>query len=247
MRVIINGACGAMGHIVTDLCKKRASLATIVALVDTSLTTDPEKKEYHSLEECDQISEVVIDFSHHSATKELTSFCISKKIPLLIATTGQTAEELEIINEAAKKIPIFRSPNMSLGIALLKDISKRVVKAFPEAEIEIVETHHDRKIDVPSGTALMLAEAIKEAKPFATYNIGRPSEGKRSKEEIGIHSLRYGNVVGVHEVIISTGNETLKLIHEADNRALFADGAMKAAEFIARQTKPGLYGMEDIL
>lgn len=247
MKVIINGADGAMGHVIEALCEKGVCGAEVAALVDNRLKTDPGEHKYTSLKEYDGPADVVIDFSSHLATDTLTKYCVSRKIPLLIATTGQSEEENAIIEKAALVIPIFKSANMSLGIAVLNDLAKRVAKFFRDAEIEIVETHHDRKVDVPSGTALMLANGIREVRPDATLNIGRPDNGKRSKGEIGIHSLRYGNVVGVHEVIISTGNETIKLVHEADNRSLFADGAMKAAEFISKETQPGLYGMDSIM
>lgn len=247
MEVIINGAGGAMGQIITGLCEKGVSGAKVAALVDIRFETEAKAKKYRTLEEYRGPADVVIDFSHHSATADLMHYCTKRNLPVLVATTGQSAEELEIIRTAAEQMPVFHSANLSLGVAVLDDLAKRALKAFPDAEIEIVEAHHDRKLDVPSGTALMLAESLRKIRPQATYNIGRPKGGKRTKEEIGIHSLRYGNVVGMHEIIISTGNETLKLIHEADNRSLFADGAMKACEFISGQKKPGLYGMESIL
>lgn len=247
MKVIINGANGAMGRVITKLCEEGVLGAFMAARADKSFISVPDENKYHALSEFKGAADVVIDFSHHLATQEVLSYCILKNLPLLLATTGRTPEEEEMVREASGKIPVFCSANLSLGVAVLADIAERVVSAFPEAEIEIVETHHDRKVDVPSGTALMLADRIKEIRPDVTYNIGRPSDGKRTKEEIGIHSLRYGNVTGIHEIIISTGNETIKLIHEADNRSLFADGAMKAAAFIAAQRKPGLYGMDSIL
>ena len=135
---------------------------------------------------------------------------------------------------------------MSLGIAVLTDLVKKAVIMFPEADVEIVEMHHNRKLDVPSGTALMLADAVKSQRPDAVYNIGRPEGGKRDPKEIGIHSLRMGNEVGTHTVYINTGNEVLTLTHQAESRAVFADGALKAAEFLIQQ-QPGLYGMKEML
>ena len=134
---------------------------------------------------------------------------------------------------------------MSLGIAFLADIAKRAAKMFPNAEIEIIETHHDQKLDVPSGTALLLAEEIKKERKASALVVGRHEQGKRTKDEIGIHSVRIGNVVGIHEVIISTGTQTLTLKHEAHDRALFAEGALAAAGFI-RGKIPGIYDMKDI-
>lgn len=141
---------------------------------------------------------------------------------------------------------MFHAGNYSLGIAVLMDMARRTAKAFPDAEVEIIETHHDQKLDVPSGTALMLAKAVKDGHPEATYNIGRHENGKRDPKEIGIHSLRMGNVVGVHEVIIATGTQTITLKHEAHDRKLFAEGAMVAAQWLVSQ-KPGLYNMETML
>ena len=159
---------------------------------------------------------------------------------------GHTAEEKEIIFEAAKHIPVFYSGNMSLGIAVLCRLAKQAAAAFPDADIEIVEIHHIRKVDAPSGTAKMLFEAVKEVRPNAVANCGRAGEGKRTKEEIGISALRMGNVVGIHEVHICTPSQTLTLRHEAANRAMFADGAVAAAEFVAGKA-PGLYNMEEFL
>ena len=131
-----------------------------------------------------------------------------------------------MIRTASKSIPLFYSGNMSLGIALLTEMARMAAKMFPEADIEIVEQHHNRKIDVPSGTALMLAHAVQEARPDTVLNVGRHENGKRSPKEIGIHSLRMGNTVGVHEVIVNTGTQVLTLKHEAQDRSLFAEGAL---------------------
>ena len=146
----------------------------------------------------------------------------------------------------SETIPVFFSANMSVGIAVLADIAKRAAEAFPEADIEIIERHHNRKMDIPSGTALMLANALRGVRENAVFNIGRHENGKRTVEEIGIHSLRYGNEVGTHEIIISNGNETITLKHEAENRALFAEGALKAAAFLCGKG-PGLYTMKEML
>ena len=151
-----------------------------------------------------------------------------------------------MIFAAAKEIPVFYSGNMSLGIAVLCRLAKEAAKFFPDADIEIVEVHHTRKVDAPSGTALMLFNAIKEVRPQATANCGRAGEGKRTKEEIGISALRLGNVVGIHEVHIHTGTQSLTLKHEAITRAMLADGAVDAARFMVGKGI-GLYNMENIL
>lgn len=188
----------------------------------------------------------IVDFSHHSSTPELLAFAKERGIPAVIATTGHTPEEIAVINDAAGYIPVFFSANMSLGVALLVELAKSAAIAMPEAEIEIIEKHHDRKLDAPSGTALMLANAITEVRPEACANVGRSGYGKRTKEEIGIHAIRMGNVVGEHEVILATQNQTITLKHEAHSRALFAEGALVAAAFI-KDAEPGLYDMKSLV
>ncbi len=202
--------------------------------------------EYLSLDAVKEEADVVIDFSNHTATATLLAYCCEKKLPVVICTTGQNEQEKQLIAEAAEQIPVFFSSNMSIGVAVTADLAKRAAGMFPEADIEIIERHHNQKLDVPSGTALMIADSIKEVRPEANYVIGRHEYGKRTKEEIGIHSLRYGNEVGTHEIIISTGNETITIKHETENRGLFADGALKAASFLAQQPA-GLYNMSNIL
>ena len=169
-----------------------------------------------------------------------------RQLPVVIATTGQSAEELHQIETAIDDIPVFLSANMSLGVAVLADLAKRAAALFPDAEIEIIERHHNQKLDAPSGTALLLARRIREARPEAEFVVGRHENGKRTPHEIGIHALRYGSEVGTHEIILSNGSETVTLKHEAENRALFAKGAVAAAAFLVKQP-PGLYDMRDII
>ena len=244
MRIIVHGASGRMGLNVIRQVEKRGHI--LAAAVSPELATDPEKKQYNSLGEYQGEADIIIDFSHHAATLALMDYAELRGLPVMIGTTGQTPAELDRIAQAAKRIPVFRSGNMSLGIALLVRLARETAKTFPDAEVEIVEIHHDQKIDVPSGTALMLADAIKSVRPEATYNIGRPENGKRTGEEIGIHAIRLGNVVGVHEIMISTGTQTITLKHEAHDRMLFAEGGMTAAEYLVTQPA-GLYNMETML
>jgi 4-hydroxy-tetrahydrodipicolinate reductase len=152
-----------------------------------------------------------------------------------------------MIVAASKKIPVFFSYNMSLGIAALSELAKKAASLMKDAEIEIVEIHHDQKLDAPSGTALLLADSIKEVRPDSNLVIGRNGHAKREKNDIGISSIRIGNVVGVHEIIISSGLETLTLKHEAHDRSLFADGALVAAEYLSKVNQPGLYNMKDLV
>jgi len=191
-------------------------------------------------------ADVVVDFSHHSAAPDVLRYAEAIGAAAVIGTTGHTPEEKALIMDAAKRIPVFFSGNMSLGIAVLCRLAKEAAKYFPDADIEIVETHHHRKVDAPSGTALMLFNAIREVRPEATPNCGRAGEGKRTREEIGISSLRLGSVVGIHEVHIHTGTQSLTLKHEAVTRAMLADGAVEAAKFMVGKEK-GFYNMESML
>jgi len=200
----------------------------------------------HDLADYQGDADVIIDFSHHSLTKEVIAYAISRSLPLVMCTTGHTEEEKALIFEAAKSIPVFYSANMSLGIATLCDFARRAAALFPDADIEIVETHHNRKLDAPSGTALMIADTIKEVRPEAQYVFGRHGMAKRAPEEIGIHSLRCGNEPGMHEVIISTDSQCLTLKHNAESRAVFAEGALSAAEFLCGRGA-GLYNMYSLI
>ena len=242
MNIIINGANGRMGRIV-DEAVRLGGVHAVSARVDFGYA---EGEGLRTLDGYDGPADVVIDFSNHAATAQVTGYCVRRGLPVVVATTGQTEEELALIREAAKSVPVFLSANMSLGVALLADLAKKAAAVFPQAEIEIIERHHDQKLDVPSGTALLLARRIQEARPEAEILVGRHENGKRPKNEIGIHSLRYGNEVGTHEIIISTGSETVTLKHEAENRSLFAQGALAAAEFLVGR-EPGLYDMRDII
>ena len=164
----------------------------------------------------------------------------------MIATTGHTPDELERVSQAAQRIPVFQSANMSIGVALLAKLVRQAAAIFRGCDVEIIEKHHNRKIDAPSGTALLLADVIREERPNAVYVHGREGIHKREINEIGIHSVRMGNVVGEHEVIFSTDSQTISLKHEAHDRALFAEGAVAAATFLMGKPK-GRYGMEHLL
>lgn len=245
MRVIIHGITGKMGQMIKSLSDANFAGSEFAAGVSPDVTVEGNGL-YKSFDKCTEEADVVVDFSFHTAVKGLLDFCVSRKLPVVIGTTAHTPEEKELIKEASKKIPVFATGNMSVGVAVLADLAKRTAAAFPGANIEIVETHHNQKVDVPSGTALMLANSIKEVRPEAVYNIGRHENGRRKPEEIDIHSLRIGNVVGIHEILVSTGNETITLKHEAHSRALFGEGALRAAAFICTKG-PGLYDMKDMV
>ena len=246
MKILIHGSTGRMGKILCQLLNDGYNGLELAARVSPEETSDPAACVYASLEEVACHVDGVIDFSHHTAVGGLMDFCIARNLPVVVATTGQTPEEKAIIAEAAKKIPVFFSANMSIGVALLAELAKKAASVFPEANIEIVEKHHNQKLDVPSGTALLLAHRIQEALTDTVLLVGRHENGKRTAKEIGIHSLRLGNEVGTHEIIIATGAETITLKHEAENRSLFANGALAAAKFLKGKSA-GLYSMQDII
>ena len=246
MKILIHGSTGRMGKILCELLSAGYNGLELAARVSPEEISDPENDVFASLAEVNCQVDGVIDFSHHTAVGGLMDFCIAKNLPVVVATTGQTPEEKEIIAEAAKKIPVFFSANMSIGVALVAELAKKAASVFPEANIEIVEKHHNQKLDVPSGTALLLAHRIQEALTDTVLLVGRHENGKRTAKEIGIHSLRLGNEVGTHEIIIATGSETITLKHEAENRSLFANGALAAAKFLEGKSA-GLYSMQDII
>ena len=248
MKLLVNGISGFMGREVARLATegyRGSSLSLGVDLVSGAYDTAPIYAGFDGVPE-DAPIDCIIDFSHHSATPALLEFAISRKIPVVVATTGHDDREIEYIRRAGEVIPVFHSANMSLGVALLVGLARTAALAMPDADIEIVEKHHTRKLDAPSGTALMLADAIIEARPDAFVNCGRSGHGKRDKNEIGIHALRLGNVVGEHEVILATGTETITLKHEAHSRALFAEGAIAAADFLLGM-RAGLYNMQSLI
>lgn len=240
MKIILHGASGHMGRITRRLIEENPSFELAAAIDATGDDC------FHSLDEFSGDADCLIDFSHHDATEALLTYCRRHKLPLILCTTGQTECERNAIQAAGADIPIFFSANMSPAVALLADMAVQTAKMFPEADIEIVEKHHNRKIDVPSGTALMLGRALQSIRRDSKLLIGRHENGKRSPGEIAIHSLRLGNEVGTHEIIISTGTQTITLKHEAEDRALFAEGALSAAKFIVRQAV-GVYAMQDMI
>ena len=241
MIVIVNGAGGRLGQ---EVLKAAKSAGHSVVAVDKFGSS--EAVTYKSLSDYTGAADVVIDFSSHLATEELTSYVVKRNLPLVLATTGQTPEEKELVFAAAKKVPLFFSANMSLGVALLISLVKKAASLLPEDDIEIVETHHNHKADAPSGTALMIASAISDTLGGRDIVKGRSGLCKREKGEIGISSIRIGSVVGKHEVMFGDGVETLTITHEAHDKALFAQGAVRAADFIVKKPA-GLYDMQSLV
>ncbi len=245
MKIIISGIGGRMGKELARLVLDGVRGAELVCGVDPYGTLDGAVC-CSSFDEISEHADCIIDFSHHSATVSLLKYAEKTGTPVILCTTGQTEDELEAIRLASEKIPVFRSANMSLGVALLIELAKIAAKTMRDAEIEIIEKHHDRKLDAPSGTALAIANAIKSVRDEAYFTYGRSGQAKRTHEEIGIHAVRLGNIVGEHEVIVGTDTQTVTLKHEAHTRALFAEGALAAAEFIIGKPA-GLYSMPDMI
>ena len=242
IKVLINGACGRMGKEVEKIVEASETM-TVAAKIDKMAA---ESGCYTDINDFSGEADVIIDFSNHLGTNELLDYAIKRGIPTVVATTGHTNEELEYIRAAGEKIAVFHSANMSLGVALLCELAVKAAATMPDADIEIVETHHNRKLDAPSGTALMIARAIKTVREKADFVFGRDGMRKREKDEIGVHAVRRGNIVGIHEVLVSTDSQTITLKHEAHSRALFAEGAVSAAEYILGKGA-GLYNMNSIV
>ena len=247
--ILLTGCNGRMGNAVVKACEEYDN-CRICGGVDVMVTnTSYDFPVCVSAEDFPGNCNVIVDFSHHTATEGLLNFAISKNLPIVIATTGHTPEETLAIKEAAKKIPVFYSRNMSLGINLIIALAKKAMASLGESyDIEIIEKHHNKKLDAPSGTALMIADALKESRPIETeYVFERQTRHqKRDKSEIGIHAVRGGTIVGEHEVIFAGNDEVITLSHSAASRNVFAEGALRAAMFIVGKSA-GLYDMNDIV
>lgn len=247
MNILINGASGKMGGEVAKAIEGQADCKVVcgVDCVNNKTTKFPI---YTNINDIKEKVDVIIDFSIPVATFEILKYAKKTKTPIVIATTGFTQEQLEEIEKASKEIPIFRSANMSLDINLMANIISQIAKILTDADIEIVETHHNRKIDSPSGTAILLADAINDVlENKRTYNFERMQKREpRSKNEIGFSSIRGGNIVGEHSVKFFGENETLEITHTAYSRQVFAEGAIKAAKYLVNQ-KPELYNMKNLV
>lgn len=247
MNIIICGVGGRIGRELVTLSNNCYHGIKAVAGVDVVPVKDTDFPCYTSWNDVKETADCIIDFSNHAGTADLIDFATKKNIPILIATTGHTEQEITLITQASTKIPVFFSANMSMGIALLIELAKITAKAMPEANIEIIEKHHNRKLDAPSGTALLLANELKEVRTDAEFKLGRAGNAKREKNEIGISAVRAGNIVGDHEIIICTDSQTLTLKHEAHDRALFAEGALSAAKYLVEQKAPAMYDMKTMM
>ena len=247
-RIIMNGCNGKMGQVITRLAAEDSD-AEIVAGFDIKDDKENTYPVFTNPEEFEGEADVVIDFSHPSSLTGILSFCKKRKLPVIICTTGLSSEQKEEFKEASKEIPVFFSANMSIGINLLIDLAKKAAKLLEGSfDIEIVERHHNQKIDAPSGTALAIADGIDEALSFpAEYVYDRHSvRRKRKNTEIGISAVRGGTIVGDHEVIFAGNDEDIELTHQAHTNEVSAVGAIKAAKFIKGKAA-GMYDMNDLI
>ena len=246
IKVLINGCNGKMGQEVAKEIKITQDVEVLCGF-DRIDTGDNNFPVFTNINDINLFPDVIIDFSVPEATFNILEFAMKHKIPTVIATTGLSNEQITKIEEYSKEFPIFRSANMSYEINVMAKLVAELAKKLNDSDIEIVETHHNRKIDSPSGTALILADSINNAlEGQMTYEYDRHSKReKRSKKEIGIHSIRGGNEVGKHSVIFFGNNESLEITHNVNSRAVFASGAIKAAQFIVHK-ESGLYNMNDM-
>ena len=244
-KIIISGCNGHMGRVVAELCEADPSLE-IAAGFDVLGTADRDFPVYTSPAQFNSEADAVIDFSSPAALDGLLEFARARKIPLVLATTGYSPEQAAQVGAAACDVPIFRSANMSLGINVLLELVKKAASVLGDSyDIEIVERHHRRKVDAPSGTALMIADAAAQSCGHDTEYIyeRRSTRHARDKKEIGISAVRGGTIVGEHEIIFAGHDEIMEIKHTALSREIFAQGAVEAAKFIAGVEKPGLYDM----
>ena len=249
VRAIMHGCNGKMGQVITGLVRDDEQIE-IVAGVDAYLGIENTYTTFKTLAECDVEADVVIDFSNASAVNALLDECVARKLPVVLCTTGLSEEQLAKVDKASESTAVLRSANMSLGINLLMKLLKEAAKVLSPAgfDIELVEKHHNQKVDAPSGTAIALADSINEALDEKyTYNYDRSKERKkREKNEIGIVAVRGGTIVGQHDVIFAGADEVIEFQHTAYSKAVFGKGAVEAAKFLA--VKPAFhYDMSDVI
>lgn len=246
IEVMVNGCNGKMGQIVCDLLEQNENFVIKYGF-DKNITGEFAFPVYNNIEKIPEKPDVIIDFSIPIATLNILEYATKNNVPIVIATTGFTKEQEQIIENHSKHIPIFKSANMSYDIMIMKKLLQWLAPLLKNTDIEITETHHNRKIDSPSGTAQMLADSINSALGntlHCEYNRHNKKE-KRDKNEIGMNSIRGGNIVGEHTVQFFGEFETFELKHTSYSRNVFAEGSIKAAEFIIEQ-KPGLYDMNNL-
>ena len=247
IKVILSGCGGRMGKAVAAAVGNEARIVAGVDVNAASIDAS-DFPIYESITEFSDKADVIVDFSHHSALPSLLDYAKATKTPVVVATTGHTDEELALMNETAKSVAIFHSGNFSIGINLIINLAKQAARTLgADFDIEIIEKHHNKKLDAPSGTALMIANAVAEEREESEYIYDRHSVRKaREPKEIGIHSVRGGSIVGEHEVIFAGANEVVSISHSAASREIFANGALRAAIYLAGKSA-GLYSMTDLI
>lgn len=245
LKVIISGYSGTMGKVLTKCVNEDNELEIVCGVSKDDL--DVNFKTYNKMTDVEEKADVIIDFSHHSAISDVLAYATKTKTPVVIATTGFNEEELNQIREASKVTPIFHSSNMSLGVNVLVKLVKEAAKALNGFDIEIIEKHHNKKLDAPSGTAVMIANGIKEVLPENECIYGRHGRSdKRTSTEIGIHAIRGGTIVGEHTAIFAGHDEVVEIKHTAQSKDIFAQGAIAAAKFLVKQ-EAGYYNMNNML
>ena len=249
IRAIMNGCNGRMGQVITGICKEDEDIE-IVAGVDVFDGVKNDYPVFANISSCDVPADVIIDFSNVKAVDDLLVYAADKQIPVVLCTTGLSEEQLERVQQTSKQVAVLKSANMSLGINMLMQLLKQAATILAPAgfEIEIVEKHHNQKLDAPSGTALALADVMNDALGNVyDYKYDRSQERKkREKTEIGISAVRGGNIVGEHEVIFAGLDEVITFEHTAYSRSVFAKGAVEAAKFLAGK-QAGFYDMQDVI
>ena len=247
-KIAICGASGHMGRVIADIIANRTD-CTVSAGIDKITAGYADFPIVDSPEKLPEKPDVIIDFSHPSTLDGLLSYCLTNGVPIVVATTGYSAEQIAQIKKAAESIPVFFTFNMSLGINLLAELAKKAAAVLEgQFDIEIIEKHHNQKLDAPSGTAIMLADAINDTlEQKCSYVYDRHSvRAKRTKTEIGMHSIRGGTIVGEHEILFAGRDEVISLKHEAHSKSVFAVGSVNAAMFLTNK-EAGLYAMSDML
>ena len=252
MKIMLTGYNGRMGRAITEAAAEKPEEFSIV--VGVSIYPSAINVTYPVFltpSDYKEKVDMIIDFSHHSAVDSLLEYAESQNTPIVIATTGHTPEEIELIKSYSGKIAIFKSANMSIGVNLVAELAKKAAMLLKnDFDIEIIEKHHNQKLDAPSGTTLMIAEEIasvfeESEKPEYIYDRHKARK-VRDKNEIGIHSVRGGTIIGEHEVIFAGTNELIAISHSAQSREMFANGALAAAKFLISKA-PGLYSMKDLI
>ncbi len=248
LRVILSGCNGQMGQVVSQMISEKSYLEVVAGLDRDVYKHENSYPVFANLSKFTDQADLVIDFSHPSLLSHLLEICLERNLPLVSATTGLTANQLKDLRQAAEVIPIFYSANMSVGINLLIKVIKQATTILHDTfDIEIIEKHHNRKVDAPSGTAFMLANAVNETLDQSRKLIfGREGEGRRDKQDLGIHAVRGGTIAGEHTVIFAGEDEVLELKHSALSKKVFGAGALRAAEFVIHETC-GFYTMDDLL